>query len=384
MKICFITFEYPPKVIGGLGVYAEQIVEGLNAKNIDVTIISRGDRTEFDGKVFRVSVSSVKYWRRLFFIKNARSLFNHLNRTRKFDVVHLNGAYPIVQKLGVPTVCTFHSVNFPQIQASLRAISGLKSKEEISELVLKNTIGCFSDIESVRLSDKIICPSPITAMELQKWCFARAERIRLVPNGINLKAFDSVKASDIALLDRFGVKPDNFFLFMGRLVFLKGVDSLIRAFKIVRATHKNLKLAIVGKGPFEPYLRKMAAGIPGVVFTGYVDDPAARKLLYENCLGLLVPSFHEVLPTVIIEAMACSKPIIATNVGGNPFMIKHGKNGFLVEAKDSEGIANYMKVLHENCSLRKNLGKFGRDFMEKTFVIERTVGETAKVYESLL
>jgi glycosyltransferase involved in cell wall biosynthesis len=298
--------------------------------------------------------------------------------------VHLNGAYPMVQRFRVPTVCTFHSVNFPQIQASLRAIGGMKSKEEISDLVLKNTVGCFSDIESVRLSDKIICPSPITAMELQRWCFASAERIRFIPNGINLKEFDSVKASDITLLNKYGVEPDNYFLFIGRLVFLKGVDSLIRAFKIIRSKCKDLKLTIVGKGPFEPYLRKIAAGIPGVIFTGHVDDPAARKLLYDNSLALLVPSFHEVLPTVIIEAMACCKPIIATNVGGNPFMVKHGKNGFLVEASDSEGIANFMKLLYENSNLRKNLGNFGRDFMEKAFVIGRTVGDTAKVYESLV
>jgi glycosyltransferase involved in cell wall biosynthesis len=384
MKICLITFEYPPKILGGLGVYAEQLVKGLSAKNIDVTTISRGDRTEFDEKVFRITIPNIQYWRRLFFIKRARSLFAHLNRNWKFDVVHLNGAYPIIQSFGVPTVCTFHSVNFPQIQASLQAISGMKSKEEISNLVFKNTVGCFSDIESVRLSDKIICPSPITAMELQRWCFAGAERIRIIPNGINLKAFDSVKASDVAMLNRYGVEPDNYFLFLGRLVFLKGVDFVIRAFKFVREIRKDLKLAIVGEGPFEPYLRKIADGIPGVVFTGYVGDPSARKLLYDNCLALLVPSFHEVLPTVIMEAMACSKPIIATNVGGNPFMIKHGKNGFLVEASDSEGIANFMNLLCEDYSLRKNLGKFGRDLMEKKFVIERTVGETAKVYESLL
>ena len=384
MKICFITFEYPPKIIGGLGVYAEQLVKGLGVKKFDVTTISIGDRSEIEKNVFRVSVPDVQYWRRLFFIKSARNLFIHLNRIRKFDVVHLNGAYPIIQRLGVPTVCTFHSVNFSQIKASLKTVSGVKSKEEISDLLLKNTIGCLSDIESVRLSDKIICPSPITAIELQRWCFASAEKLCLVPNGINLKVFDSVRASDVTLLNRYGIEIENFFLFMGRLVFLKGIDSLIRAFKIVRATHKDLKLVIAGKGPFEPYLRKISAGIPGVIFIGYVDDLATKKLLYNKCLALLVPSFHEVLPTVIIEAMACTKPIIATNVGGNPFMVKHGKNGFLVEAGDAKGIANFMELLYENRDLRKALGKFGRCFMEERFVIERTVSETAKVYESLM
>jgi len=384
MKVCFITFEYPPKIIGGLGVYAEQLVRGLTAKNVDVTTISLGNKTEFDEKVFRIQVNDVQYWRRLFFIRTASSLFTRLNRIREFDVVHLNGAYPIRGRLGIPTVCTFHSVNFSQMQVSLRKISSMKSKEDISDLLLKDTVGYLSDIESVRVSDKIICPSPGTAMELQRWCFASAENLRIVPNGIDLAAFDSVKASDATLLNKYGVEPENFFLFIGRLVFIKGIDTLIRAFKIVRAKHRHLKLAIVGKGPFESYLRRMAEGIPGIKFIGHVGNPVAKKLLYDNCLAIIVPSYHEVLPTVIIEAMACSKPVIATRVGGNPFMVKHEKNGFLVEAGDSEGIASFMKLLYENQSLRKDLGKFGRAFMEKTFVIERTVSETAKVYESLL
>jgi 1,4-alpha-glucan branching enzyme len=384
MRVCFITFEYPPNMIGGLGVYAEQIVEGLKAKNVDVTTISLGNRTEFDKKIFRIQVTNVHYWRRLFFIRSAKSLFARLNGNRKFDVVHLNGAYPIRKKVGIPTVCTFHSVNLSQMQVSLRKISGIKSKEDISDLLLKDTIGCLSDIGSVRASDKIICPSPVTAMELQKCYFASAENLRIVPNGIDLATFDSVQASDATLLKKYGIEPENYFLFIGRLVFIKGIDTAIRAFKIFRTTHKHVKLAIVGKGPFEPYLRRMAAGIPGIVFIGHVDIPEVKKLLYEKCLAFLLPSFHEVLPTVIIEAMACSKPIIATKVGGNPFLVKQGKNGFLVEAGDSESIAGYMKLLCENYDLRKGMGNFGRAFMAKNFVIERTVSETAKVYESML
>lgn len=140
----------------------------------------------------------------------------------------------------------------------------------------------------------------------------------------------------------------------------------------------------MGSGPDERYLRKLASGVDGVVFIGQVDSPATKKLLYGSCMAVVVPSYHETLPTVILEAMACSKPVIATNVGGNSFMIKHGKNGFLVEPADLQSIANFIILLHENSSLNKNLGSFGRKLVEEEFTVEKTVDRTARVYESML
>ncbi|NIO36106.1 glycosyltransferase, partial [Candidatus Bathyarchaeota archaeon] len=137
MRVCFVSFEYPPHVFGGLGVYADQLVKGLKDSGIDVLTITRGDENVYSEKVFRVLTPDVLYWRRLFFIRRATDLFRRLNPSWKFDLVHLNGAYPIVRGLKLPTVCTFHATNVTQVRSSLRMLSSIKTLGSISALVIR-------------------------------------------------------------------------------------------------------------------------------------------------------------------------------------------------------------------------------------------------------
>jgi len=384
MKVCFISLEYPPKIWGGLGVYADQLVKGLDDKGIDVLTITRGDDNGYSEKIFRIVTPEVLYWQRFFFIKTAISLFRRLNKSWKFDLVHLNGAYPMARGLKLPTVCTFHTTNVTQVRSSFRMLGSMKTPEDISVLVLRNPVGILCDILSAQLSDKIICPSPSIAREIQSYCFVDEDRIHVIPNGIDLDAFDSMKAFDDTLLDKYGIEKENFVLYVGRLTFLKGVDYLIRAFDIVRKECKDLKLVVMGSGPCEPHLKSVARDIEGVLFIGHIDSPHIKRLLYESCLAVVVPSMHETLPTVIIEAMAHGKPVIATDVGGNPFMVKNGKNGFLVTPKDLESMSRFIKILYENPDLRKKMGAYGRELVEKEFTYEKMATETLKVYDSLL
>ena len=384
MRVCFISFEYPPNILGGLGVYADQLVRGLNDKGIDVLTITRGNKNVYSEKTLRVFTPDFLYWRRLFFIQAATSIFRRLNNSWKFDLVHLNGAYPIARGLKLPTVCTFHATNVMQVRSSIRMPGSIKTPTDIFSLVLRNPVGTLCDILSAQLSDKIICPSPSIAREIRSYCFVNEEKLQVIPNGIDLKSFDAIKVFDAALLDKYGIENEKFVLYVGRLTFLKGVDYLIRAFGIVRKECKDLKLIIMGSGPSEPHLKKLAHDVEGILFIGHVDSPMIKKLMYESCLTVVVPSMHETLPTVIMEAMACSKPVIATSVGGNPSLVNNGKNGFLVMPKDSENIAHFIKILYENPDLGKKMGSHGRELMEKEFSSEKMTTETLKVYELLL
>ncbi len=193
-----------------------------------------------------------------------------------------------------------------------------------------------------------------------------------------------MKPFDSTLLDKYGIQKNNFVLYVGRLIFLKGVDYLIRAFGIARKECKDLKLVVMGSGPCEPHLKDIARDIEGVVFIGHVDSPNIKRLLYESCLTVVVPSMHETLPTVVIEAMAHGKPVIATNVGGNPFMVKNGKNGFLVTPKNTESMSRFIRILYQNPDLGKKMGAYGRELVEKEFSYEKMTTETLKVYESLI
>jgi glycosyltransferase involved in cell wall biosynthesis len=384
MKVCLISFEYPPKVIGGLGVYADQLLTALNSKGIEVLTITRGDKTEYKEKIFRITTPNITYWRRFFFINKAIGLFRSINKFKKFDLVHLNGAYPLSQSFNLPVVCTFHSTNFVQLMSGFRSLKSIRTLEDQSSLVFRNPMGIFADFSSARRSDKIICPSPSIANELQSHYFVGSEKIKVIPNGIDLNINDRVKASDIDLLANYGLEREKFVLFIGRLTYLKGVDSLIEAFRVFHEEFRDTKLVIVGSGSAAPYLKSLTRDSDGVLFAGQVNSPSIKRLLYESCFAVVIPSIHDTLPTVVLEAMANRKPVIATNVGGNPFMVRNGESGFLVAPRDRKSISQLIKKLYLDPDLRKQMGISGRAIVEKRFSCEKMTTETIKVYEALL
>jgi len=382
MKVCFISFEYPPNVLGGAGTYAEAIVNGLKRRGVNVFVITKGAPNDSNRETYRVPTPNVSYWRRFFFIKTAISLVHELDKQLKFDLVHFNEPHIILGKLNLPIVCTIHSTQANEIKLKLADLRILKTTKDISDLILKSTVGSICDVLTAHATDKIICPSPHLARLIESYCFVDEEKICVIPNGINLKAFDKIE-ENAGVLSEYDLERDNYVLFIGRLSLLKGVQHLIEAFRRIKDDYPNLKLVIVGTGDFEHYLKNFAYGIEDIVFTGYIDSPMVKKLLYKNCVAVVVPSVYEALPMVVLEAMACRKAVIASDVGGIPLLIRHGKNGFLAQPGDSKRLEKFIRMLLEDTNLRENLGSFGRKLVEKEFTVDRMVLETLKVYKSM-
>ena len=382
MKVCFISFEYPPNIEGGAGTYAQFLVKGLRDIGVDVHVITRGEKNACDQKTYRIPTVDVPYFRRAFFMEPAISLLYRLNRMNKFDLVHFNEPHIMFRKPRLPTVCSIHSLQLNEIRVKLANIKTLRDKKSIRDLVLKSYVGCITDVLKTHATDRIICSAPNLVRLIESCCFIDRQKIHVISNAIDLKAFDDVNR-DTNVLNKYGLEEENFILFVGRLKVLKGVQYLIKAFKSIKKEYERLKLVIVGDGDFEPYLRNLAFGIDDIIFTGYVNSLMVKKQLYDNCLAVSVPSLYEGLPTVIMEAMACRKAVIGSNAGGIPFLIKHGKNGFLAKPGDSKSLERFIRILCDDENLRKSMGSFGRKLVEKEFNVDKMVGKTLKVYESL-
>jgi len=383
MRVCFISFEYPPNILGGAGTYAETIVNGLKSRGVDVFVITRGEPNTYDHKTYRVPTSNVPYWRRLFFMNPAVNLFHELNKLLKFDLVHFNEPHMILGKLNLPTVCTIHSTQVNEITLKLADLKTLKTATDIKDLIFKSPVGSICDVLTAHATDKIICPSPHLARLIKSYCFVDEQKICVIPNGIDLEAFDKIKDYDAGVLSKYDLERDNYVLFIGRLSFFKGVQYLIATFRRLKKEYANLKLVIVGTGDFEDYLRNLVHGTEDIVFTGYVGSLTTKKLLYGNCVAVVVPSLYEALPMVVLEAMACRKAIVASDAGGIPFLIRHGKNGFLAKPGDSKDLEKFIRILLEDVNLRKNMGSFGRKLVEKEFTVDKMVRETLRVYDLL-
>jgi glycosyltransferase involved in cell wall biosynthesis len=289
----------------------------------------------------------------------------------------------MLKKPKIPTVCTFHSTQANEIKLKLADINTLKTAKDIEDLVLKSPVGSIFDVFTAHMTDKIICPSPHLAKLIKSYCLVDERKVCCIPNGIDLEAFDKIDDDPASILSKYDLKKDNYVLFIGRLSSLKGVQYLIDAFKVIKKDYINLKLVIVGTGDFEGYLKNLSQGIAGIVFTGQIDSLNVRTTLYRNCASVVVPSIYEGLPTVVLEAMACGKAVVASGVGGIPLLIRHGQNGFLTKPKDSEDLEKFIRLLLENANLRENMGAFGRKLVEKEFSVNRMVCDTLKVYNSL-
>jgi len=368
--------------MGGAGTYASFLLKGLRNKGVETYTITTGNRTIRDRSIYRIAIPNITYWRRLYFSKSSIHLLHELNKIRKFDLVHFNEPHLITARNpNLPTVCTFHSTQLNEFRLNLTG-SSLRTVENIRDLVVKNPVGHLCDIITGFMSDRIICPYS-DLVKLLKYCYVDKQKIHIIPNGIDPEMFDRVDCES-AFLEKHGLEKGSFVLYIGRLHSLKGVQYLIKAFQRVKREHRRLKLVVAGTGDFEPYLKRMALGVRGVLFVGYVSSLMIKKLLYENCLAVVAPSIYETFPMVVLEAMACSKPVIASNVGGIRLMIKHGKNGFLVNPKNVEELELFISKLYDDQNLGMRMGSVGRELVEKKFTIDRMTEETLKVYESLL
>jgi glycosyltransferase involved in cell wall biosynthesis len=189
-------------------------------------------------------------------------------------------------------------------------------------------------------------------------------------------------------VDRFKPGPERRssldVLAVGRLVHAKGFDDLLNAWVTVVSTHPHARLTIVGDGPLRGRLAGLASslGIAGSVqFTGALTGLQSRDLigLYQNARVLVQPSHHEGLSTVVLEAMACSTPVIATAVGAHPTVIADGVNGGLVPPRQPVALAQAMNRLLVDSAWAARLGQMGR----KTVVESYSWTAVARAYESL-
>jgi glycosyltransferase involved in cell wall biosynthesis len=144
-----------------------------------------------------------------------------------------------------------------------------------------------------------------------------------------------------------------YFLFVGRLEKLKGVQTLIPIFR----RYPGAQLWIAGTGSYEPQLRGLAAGSGNIRFLGHLSDQQLR-VVYRGAVALIVPSiWYEVFGLVIIEAFSQRTPAVVRNLGGMPELIEESGGGFVYET-DKELLAAMDRLLADS-SLRHEMGLHG-------------------------
>lgn len=180
--------------------------------------------------------------------------------------------------------------------------------------------------------------------------------------------------------DRYGRKPRKSFgkhvLFVGRLDAVKGAPLLLQAFAALRTDHPDATLTLIGDGADRPTLEAQAQALDlrdAVTFAGYQPQEAVADFL-EEADFLVLPSFAEGVPVVLMEAMASRIPVIATQVAGVSELIINGETGFVVPPGDVPTLIQKMHTLLSDPDLCRRMGTAGRQKVRTDF---NTMNEAA-------
>ena len=396
-KILVITFSFPTKVNPDAGIFILNQLEYLK-KGYDVKVVSpypfvpsfkflspyhKFAGVKFNEKINRIEVYRPRYFmlprnkltfkfinlilifEALFSFMKSKKVIDNLAKKWGFDIVHVHGLVPdgvigvkCKKSYSKPLVVTLHGEDVTKYSKMLF----LKS---ISRFVLARC-------------DKIICVSKSLKNEVYKTNLSK-RNIEIIPSGYNVGRF---KPLDMKKCRRILNLPENkkIVLFVGHLIKRKGVEYLIRAIKILSEKNNGLLCFIIGKGVLEENLKQIVSELQlnnRVIFAGK-KKPHEIPIWMNACDVLVLPSLNEGLPNVVSEALACGKPVVATNVAGTPEILNNDV-GYLVNPKDEEDLAKKIsKALNKKFNKEKLLKRANE------FSVISSVKKLAKIYKECL
>jgi starch synthase (maltosyl-transferring) len=210
-----------------------------------------------------------------------------------------------------------------------------------------------------------------------------ADRLTLIPNGIDPARFDNVAA---ARPDELGIPPGApWSLFVGRLEPQKGLPTLLDAALLVRRQLPEWHLVVVGDGPDRGALEERSRALPGLAahvhWIGRRNDVAALL----QAAGLLVlPSLWEGMPNVVLEAMAARRAVVATRVEGTEDLVVPGETGWLVPTSDAPALSCALIEAHSQPAERIRRGAAGRRRVESEFSQQAVVRAYERLWAAVL
>ena len=413
MKIAVLVYEYPPKIVGGLGTYAAEITRKFVLMDNDVTVFTMNDdggtlptreiwrgieihrplHIDVSDSLPDVIAEDIKKWGRGLRLFGNLLVYNYLTASKLIN--------ELIKKEGV---------NYDVVVAHdwLSIMGGVTVKKE-SELPLVfhvhstekgRTLGNGSSVVSnielrgAKMADMIITVSYAMKDELIQLGFPK-EKIEVAYNGVDPQKYDpeSVSGEQVRKIKAFyGLKDDDFMiLFLGRLVGVKGVDKLIMAMPHVLSKIPNAKLVIVGVGDQQEYLINLTRTMRLNEYVRFRFDfiPEEERILhYAACDVAVFPSYYEPFGIVALEAMSMEKPVVvgASGVSGMREIVaccSDEQCGYHIDPNNPSDIAWGIISSLENSERKKWLGKNGRKRVLNEFTWNKIAEKTVQLYEEI-
>ncbi|MEM2261510.1 MAG: glycosyltransferase family 4 protein [Ignisphaera sp.] len=279
------------------------------------------------------------------------------------DIIHINNlpfltsfqSILIAKKLRIPSVLHVHGV----IGARAKILNFMQYA-----FIMTLMQRAFHE------TNLVICLTQSDALEIQK-LGCPIEKIRVIPNGVDINKFKPFR------------EPEEDLIFWGgRFMPEKGLEHLMKALSMIVKVKPKVKLIMAGGGLFFPKIYKMVVNFGlkrNVIFKGVVAHDKLPALINTASLCVL-PSLKEGMPYILLEAMACGRAVIGSDIAGINDVISHRVNGILVPPKNTKALVEAIIQLLEDRDLRRKLGENARKLIVEKYSWQKISEKVERVY----
>jgi len=390
MRVLMLSWEYPPNVVGGLGKHVAEIVPALVRQGVEIELVtprlSGGEPLErLPGlTVRRVPAPSSE----LHDFEAEARLTNAVLEAACAELIEGGAAFQLIHnhdwltffaaehlkhRFRLPLVATIHATERGRGRGELPG----PTAQRINDAEWRLTYEAW----------RVICCTRYMARELEQYFSTPEDKVDVIPNGVDPAPFQSLEGLDLTLFRaRYALPEEKLVLHVGRLVEEKGVEVLLRAVPLVLDQVPEARFVIAGRGPELERLRALAHELHvshKVLLPGFVNDED-RNLLYKVADCAVFPSLYEPFGIVALEAMAARTPVVVSEVGGLPEVVRHAETGITVYPGDAGSCAwGIIHTLQHPEWARMRAENAYREVLT-TFSWDTIAEQTLQVYERVI
>ena len=387
MRILMLSWEYPPRIVGGISRVVHGLAQKLGERGNEVHVITcceMGTKEfEKDKEVYIHRIHSYDVTPNNFVdwvLQLNFSLIEHsiklINETGKFDIIHAHdwivafAARVLKHSYFTPLISTIHATEYGR---------NCGIHDDTQRYI--NNIEWWMAFESWR----IIVNSEYMKGEVKHVFKVPEDKIDIIPNGVDLDKFDGYE-KDINFRRKYAKDNEKIIFFVGRLVNEKGVHVLIDSVPKVLQYYNDAKFIIAGKGPQLEDLKAKAnyMGVSHKVhFTGYIKDEELLKIY--KCADVAVfPSLYEPFGIVALEGMVANVPVVVSDTGGLSGIVEHGVDGMKSYTGNANSLADsILEILHNP----EKAEKMKENALKKVYSIYNwkvITDKTMEVYKNII
>jgi len=377
LRVALCTDYFYP-CIGGVQSHVAGLASELERRGHEVTILVKQPKTDLSNSSILISHNRIIHMESIFplptiIVPPKPADVREVIRRERFEIVHAHHAFTptsllsisAAEKLRIPSILTNHTIflasNARYVWAPVSYIL-YPYRKYINKACLITAVS--------RAAAKFIEH------------FADGKKIIVVPNGVDVKRFESIEKN---IQPNLSEKP--IILYVGRLVYRKGIHVLVRAMPLILKEIPNAHLIIAGKGYMNSSIRMLIKSLNlegNVTMLGFIPDEKLPELYASSHLFVMPSLYCESFGITLLEAMASGKPVVASNVGGIPEVVKDGVVGLLFRRGDAEDLADKIIRVLSDCNLARSLASNAKELVKERYSWSVVADKIEDIYEKTL